>query len=74
MEKSEALSICQERLSRWADKLAGEVATPVLLLGVKHGEGAGGLVLCITEDVRKDDLRALLIGALQALPANGSHV
>ena len=73
MEKSEALAICQERLGRWGEKLAGEVATPVLLLGAKQGEGAGGLVLCTAEDVRRSDLRTLLIGALQALPENGSH-
>jgi len=71
MDKPEALAICRECLATWADKLAGELATPVLLLGVKHGENS--LVLCVPKDAETNAIRTLLMAALRALPSNGSH-
>lgn len=57
MTKNDAEKICVERLKRWKGKLVNEVATPVLLLGVSHGNELGKLVLCITEDLGEDDLK-----------------
>jgi len=74
VEGPEALIISRERLRRWAAKLAVEVATPVLLLGVKQGEGAGSLVLCTPRNMDTSAVRGLLMRALRELPDNGSHV
>lgn len=74
MESPEALAICQQRLRVWSYKLAVEVATPVLLLGVKQGEGAGSLVLCTPQNMDTYAVRGLLMKALRELPENGSHV
>jgi hypothetical protein len=54
----------------WSELLASDLATPVLLLGVKHPDG--GLVLCCVEETSKPALRGFLEAALRALPANGS--
>lgn len=73
MERLEALAICRNRLEVWANTLGGEVATPVLLLGVKQGENAGSLVLCFPGNLPAYAVRELLSAALRALPANGRH-
>ena len=71
MENPEALAICRERLEAWANVLGGEVATPVLLVGVRQGDNAGSLVLCCTKDLSLSAIRGFLSSALSALPSNG---
>ena len=73
MDKLTAAAICQERLARWVADLASETATPMLLVGIKQGENMGELVLCVTEDLETNAIRAFLMAALRELPSNGSH-
>lgn len=50
MTRQQIVSITRERLDRWAERLAGEHATPAVLVGVGHDHREGNLVLCVTED------------------------
>jgi len=60
-------SITRERLARWAKKLDGEQATPMVLLGVGHNEKCGQLVVCIPEDVDNATVLACLCFAVEQL-------
>jgi hypothetical protein len=60
-------AITHERLARWERKLAGEHATPILLLGVGHDHVSGQLVICTCEEVSDAQLVAFLRAALEML-------
>jgi hypothetical protein len=60
MNSEQVREICNERLSRWADRLVSEHATPIILIGVSHDHKSGQLVLCTTEEMSNADIRALL--------------
>jgi hypothetical protein len=57
-EKLEAIVL--ERLSRWGVRMGEENSTPVLLLGVGHGDRSGQLTVCITEDLPPKYLETLV--------------
>lgn len=60
-------NITNERLRRWAKKLAIEHATPTVLVGIGHDHKSGRLVVCTVEDISNDELRAMLVYALKEL-------
>ena len=69
MNSGEVKAICNERLGRWTDRLVGEHATPVLLVGVGHDYKKGALVLCTLEDLDDVELLLFLRGAVHKLEA-----
>lgn len=60
-------AITAQRLAHWAEKLASEVATPFVLLGVSHGDKRGQLVICVVDDeeVTKQTIVAFLRSAIR---------
>src|SRR5436309_5857950 len=46
----EIRAICEDRLARWTEKLVGEHATPVVLVGVGHDARKGMLVICAVDE------------------------
>lgn len=48
---SQIKAVCDERLGRWTRKLVAENATPLVLIGVSHGQKSGQLVVCVPEEV-----------------------
>jgi len=54
-------AITIERFEGWRKRLSEEQATPMVLVGVGHGDKAGQLVLCVPEGV--DD--ELVVGSLR---------
>ena len=69
MESEEVKAICDERLGRWTQRLVGEHATPVLLLGVGHDHKSGQLVVLTMEEVSNLELVLFARGAVAKLEA-----
>ena len=69
MDNGEINAICDERLGRWTQRLVGEHATPVLLVGVGHDHKEGAVVLCTLEDMSDVELLLFLRGAAHNLAA-----
>ncbi len=67
MTTDETRKITAERLAAWADLLAQDNATPMLLLGCGHGDHRGTAVVCVTEDMPDADVRAMVRGVLAKL-------
>lgn len=56
----ELREITQDRLRSWGERLVENSATPVLLIGVGHGDRSGQLDVCLTEDFPQQDLVELI--------------
>ena len=69
MDSKEVKAICDERLGRWTDRLVGEHATPVLLVGVGHDHKEGALVVLTLEDMDDMELLLFLRAAVHKLEA-----
>lgn len=69
MDSEEIKAICDERLGSWTNRLVGEHATPILLVGVGHDHKKGDLVLCTLEDLDDMELLLFLQGAVHKLEA-----
>lgn len=67
MKQDEIETICKERLDKWAKRLVGDHATPVLVLGVCHDEKQGQVVLCTTEEMTEPELIIFVRGTLNIL-------
>ncbi len=55
------------RLESWRKRLKENHATPLLLIGVGHGERSGQLVICVPEGVDDDLLLGSLLFAIETL-------
>lgn len=55
--------ITAERLSDWGEDLNKANATPVVLIGVSHGENSGQIVVVTTEDMPEDTIVGFLLFA-----------
>lgn len=67
MTREKTKAITRDRLFRWAARLAAQNATPILLLGVGHGEQTGDLVVLTVEDLSGEYIRGCLRFALKQL-------
>jgi hypothetical protein len=56
----EVLSITQERLGEWGKGLKEANCTPILLIGVSHGEGGGEPHIFIPEELSARQVSDLL--------------
>jgi hypothetical protein len=67
-EKIRAITVA--RLAGWTEKLVGDHATPVLLIGFGHDAHTGEIVLIVVDDPAFDDpvIAACLRYALKHLP------
>jgi len=63
MNRVEARDITRERLAKWSKHFTENTATPVVLVGVGHGEHSGKIVVCCTEDLSDEYLVAFLTNA-----------
>ena len=63
--------VTTDRLAAWARDLAGDHATPLLLVGVGHDHTRGTIVVCAVDDAEMTDarLRAFLRYAINHLAA-----
>ncbi len=62
--------ITKQRLERWSAHFLKAHATPLLLIGMGHDHNIGQVVICTleAEDLDKEQLRKLLLFALDNLP------
>lgn len=66
-------AITAERLEVWRRELAGQHATPLLLMGVGHNEKSGQITICTLRDVDADTLLALLRDAIYRISREARH-
>jgi hypothetical protein len=57
--------ITTDRLHGWGQKLITDGATPAVLIGVRHGEASGQLVLVTVENLSTDQVVQLLRNAIR---------
>ena len=54
--------ITQQRLELWKNQLKDEHATPLVLIGIKHDQNAGQMVICTVNE--REVTREVLAGLL----------
>jgi hypothetical protein len=67
MTSEQVGDICRERVRNWNRRLVEEHATPALHGRVGHDHNSGAVVICTTEDMHDEYLRAFLRKALAEL-------
>ncbi len=68
MKINEIAKIAQDRLNKWRGKMVNNYQTPVILIGVGHGEHNKGQVGVYTvEEISDADIILFLEGAVKSL-------
>jgi hypothetical protein len=67
MTEKDRDEMTEERLGYYRKRMRQQNATPLVCLGIGHGEHKGELVLCATEDLSIEMLRAVLHAAALTL-------
>lgn len=69
MNATLSAAITGERLKKWGNVLASKQATPVVLIGIEHGQQSGKMHILTVEDVSNEVLTAFLVTAAAAVEA-----
>lgn len=67
MEKELLLTIVETRFKGWTDKMVGHHATPMVCIGIGHGDVSGQICVVCIEEFSNEQLHDLIKKTLDAL-------